>query len=104
MDRDTAPRTSVWPSTLTSSPCVPRFVLGAMRYPGTALWVPALYGMEIPDPAGSGLMVPVLGMESDGDAGHATPVAGSMEDADGKGRREPGGSLKALGGMWRKTS
>ncbi|KAM7235493.1 hypothetical protein CapIbe_012679 [Capra ibex] len=59
--------------------------IGVMRYPGTVLWVPALYGMEIPDPEGSGLMVPILGMESDGDAGHATPVAGSMEDADGKG-------------------
>ncbi|KAG5199423.1 hypothetical protein JEQ12_005902 [Ovis aries] len=58
--------------------------IGVMRYPGTVLWVPALYGMEIPDPEGSGLMVPILGMESDGDAGHATPVAGSMEDADGK--------------------
>ncbi|XP_042088750.1 uncharacterized protein LOC114118245 [Ovis aries] len=58
--------------------------IGVMRYPGTVLWVPALYGMEIPDPEGSGLMVPILGMESDGDAGHATPVAGSMEDAGGK--------------------
>ena len=46
--------------------------------------------MEIPDPAGSGLMVPVLGMESDGDTGHAAPMAGSMEDADGIGRREYG--------------
>lgn len=91
MNRDTATRTLVWPSTLTSCRCVPHLVLGVMRYPGTALWVPALYGMEIPDPEGSGLMVPILGMESDRDAGPATPVAGSMEDADGKGRREPGG-------------
>ena len=42
-------------------------------------------------------MVPVLGMENDGDAGHATPMAGSMEDADGKGRREYGGLWKPWG-------
>ncbi|XP_022368987.1 uncharacterized protein LOC111153940 isoform X2 [Enhydra lutris kenyoni] len=58
---------------------------GMMCYPGTELWVPVLYGMEIPDPEGSGLMVPILGMETDGNSGDATPLAGSMEDADGKG-------------------
>lgn len=59
-----------------------------MSYPGTELRVPVLYGMEIPDPEGSGLTVPILGMESDGNAADATPLAGSMEDANGKGRRE----------------
>nr|XP_035962756.1 uncharacterized protein LOC118544906 [Halichoerus grypus] len=59
--------------------------IGMMCYPGTELWVPVLYGMEIPDPEGSGLMVPILGMETDGNSGDATPLAGSMEDADGKG-------------------
>uniref|UniRef100_A0A8C6AE58 Uncharacterized protein n=1 Tax=Marmota marmota marmota TaxID=9994 RepID=A0A8C6AE58_MARMA len=59
--------------------------IGMMCYPGTELWVSALYGMEIPDPEGSGLMVPILGMEQDGNSGNATPLAGSMEDADGKG-------------------
>ncbi|XP_032974847.1 uncharacterized protein LOC117029780 [Rhinolophus ferrumequinum] len=59
--------------------------IGMMCYPGTELWVPVLYGMEIPDPEGSGLMVPILGMESDGNAADATPLAGSMEDANGKG-------------------
>ncbi|VFV27157.1 Hypothetical predicted protein [Lynx pardinus] len=59
--------------------------LGTMCYPGTELWVPALYGMEIPDPEGSGLMVPILGMETDRNSGDPTPLAGSMEDADGKG-------------------
>lgn len=59
-----------------------------MCYPGTEQWVSALYGMEIPDPEGSGLMVPILGMEQDGNSGNITPLAGSMEDADGKGRRE----------------
>ncbi|EPY76926.1 hypothetical protein CB1_001341005 [Camelus ferus] len=59
--------------------------IGMMCYPGTALRVPVLYGMEIPDPEGSGLLVPVLGMESDRNSGAAAPLAGSMEDADGKG-------------------
>ncbi|XP_031508841.1 uncharacterized protein LOC101006929 isoform X3 [Papio anubis] len=58
--------------------------IGMMRYPGTELWVPALYGMEIPDPEGSGLMVPILGMEHDENSGDDIPLAGSMEDADGK--------------------
>ncbi|XP_042138072.2 uncharacterized protein LOC121831164 [Peromyscus maniculatus bairdii] len=59
--------------------------LGIMCYPGTELWVPALYGMEIPDPEGSGLMVPILGMQRDRDSGNTTPLAGTMEDAAGKG-------------------
>lgn len=61
-----------------------------MCYPGTELWIPVLYGMEIPDPEGSGLMVPILGMKTDGNSGDTTPLAGSIEDADGKGRRELG--------------
>lgn len=63
-----------------------------MCYPGTALQVPVLYGMEIPDPEGSGLMVPVLGMASDGNSGDTIPLAGSMEDASGKGTGELGDS------------
>lgn len=84
---------SVRHSALTSSCLCPLpLVLGMMCYPGTALWVPVLYGMEIPDPEGSGLMVPILGMENDGNSSDATPLAGSMEDANGKGRREFGAS------------
>ncbi|XP_027271382.2 uncharacterized protein LOC103160929 isoform X1 [Cricetulus griseus] len=59
--------------------------IGLMCYPRTELWVPALYGMEIPDPEGSGLMVPILGMHRDGDSGNTTPLAGTMEDTAGKG-------------------
>ncbi|XP_023565241.1 uncharacterized protein LOC111815170 [Octodon degus] len=59
--------------------------VGMVCYPGTEVWIPALYGMEIPDPEGSGLMVPILGMQKDGTSGYAMPLAGSMEDADGKG-------------------
>lgn len=73
-----------------------------MCYPGTELWVPALYGMEIPDPEGSGLMVPILGMETDRNSGDPTPLAGSMEDADGKGRRELG-ACESPRGIWNVT-
>nr|XP_048273263.1 uncharacterized protein LOC125388932 isoform X3 [Myodes glareolus] len=59
--------------------------IGVMCYPGTELWVPALYGMEIPDPEGSGLMVPILGMQQDGDSCNTMPLAGTMEDAAGEG-------------------
>lgn len=62
-------------------------VLGTMCYPGTNIWVPILYGMEIPDPEGSGLSVPVLGMEIGEHSTDATPLAGSMEDVSGKGKR-----------------
>lgn len=65
-------------------------ISGMMCYPGTELWVPALYGMEIPDPEGSGLMVPILGMHRDGDSGATTPLAGTMEEAAGKGERQHG--------------
>lgn len=61
-----------------------------MCYPGTELWVPALYGMEIPDPEGSGLMVPILGMQKDGDSYNTTPIAGTMEDAAGGGEGQLG--------------
>ncbi|GAB1294201.1 Predicted gene, 32742 [Apodemus speciosus] len=60
-------------------------LVGLMCCPGTELWVPALYGMEIPDPEGSGLMVPILGVHQDRDSGATTPLAGTMEDAAGKG-------------------
>lgn len=47
--------------------------------------VPALLGMEYPDPLGSGLSVPVLGSERDPISGNTIPLAGTMEDPDGKG-------------------
>lgn len=43
-----------------------------MCSPGTELLVLVLFGMEIPGPEGSGLMVPFLGMECDGNATDAT--------------------------------
>lgn len=55
--------------------------------------------MEIPDPEGSGLMVPILGMETDRNSGDPTPLAGSMEDADGKGRGELGRLRKPQGDL-----
>ncbi|XP_062822611.1 uncharacterized protein LOC134294855 isoform X2 [Anolis carolinensis] len=59
--------------------------LGMVRYPSTDLWVPAIFGMGIPDPGGSGLTVPILGVECDWRTGQPVPLAGTMEDADGKG-------------------
>ncbi|XP_039352856.1 uncharacterized protein LOC120375904 [Mauremys reevesii] len=59
--------------------------LGIIKYPGTEMWIPAVFGMKIPDPGGSDLMVPILGVECDWNTGHPTPLAGTMEDADGKG-------------------
>jgi len=47
--------------------------------------LPALAGLEYPDPGGSGLHVPVLGAQLDWVSGCMVPLAGTMEDADGKG-------------------
>ncbi|KAI9538610.1 hypothetical protein NQZ68_012262 [Dissostichus eleginoides] len=52
---------------------------------GSDMSVPALLGMEYPDPMGSGLSVPVLGCQTDLVSGNITALAGTMEDPDGKG-------------------
>nr|XP_046246188.1 uncharacterized protein LOC124059852 [Scatophagus argus] len=59
--------------------------LGEMSYPDLDICVPALLGMEYPDPMGSGLSVPVLGCQTDLMSGIIIPLAGTMEDPDGKG-------------------
>ncbi|XP_075460490.1 uncharacterized protein LOC142497073 isoform X2 [Ascaphus truei] len=59
--------------------------LGMINYPKTELWIPAVLGMEVPDPGPSELMVPIIGVEHDFNKGHLIPLAGTMEDADGKG-------------------
>ncbi|XP_054650319.1 uncharacterized protein si:dkey-103g5.4 isoform X2 [Dunckerocampus dactyliophorus] len=47
--------------------------------------VPALLGIEYPDPMGSGLSVPVLGCATDLVSGRTIPLTGTMEDPDGRG-------------------
>ncbi|XP_062417626.1 uncharacterized protein LOC119229096 [Pungitius pungitius] len=59
--------------------------LGEMPLLGSDVCVPALLGMEYPDPMGSGLSVPVLGGQTDFVSGKIIPLAGTMEDPDGKG-------------------
>ncbi|PKU42116.1 nf-kappa-b inhibitor zeta-like [Limosa lapponica baueri] len=59
--------------------------LGMIKYPGTEMWIPAVFGMKIPDPGGSGLMVPILGIDWDWNTRQPSPLAGTMEDSNGKG-------------------
>ncbi|XP_021231917.1 uncharacterized protein LOC110387733 isoform X3 [Numida meleagris] len=59
--------------------------LGMIKYPGTEMWIPAVFGMNIPDPGGSRLMVPILGIDFDWDSRQPSPLAGTMEDGNGKG-------------------
>ncbi|XP_059188168.1 uncharacterized protein si:dkey-103g5.4 isoform X2 [Centropristis striata] len=59
--------------------------LGEMPLSGSDVCVPALLGMEYPDPLGSGLSVPVLGCQTDLVSGIIIQLAGTMEDPDGKG-------------------
>lgn len=56
-----------------------------MPLPGSDMCLPALLGMEYPDPMGSGLSVPVLGCQTDLVSGIIIPLAGTMEDPEGKG-------------------
>lgn len=66
-------------------------ILGMVKYPGTEMWMPAVFGMKIPDPGGSSLMVPILGIDCDRDTRQPSPLAGTMEDGNGKGK--PGNSI-----------
>ncbi|ETE68440.1 Sushi, von Willebrand factor type A, EGF and pentraxin domain-containing protein 1, partial [Ophiophagus hannah] len=59
---------------------------GMIKYLSTEFWMPAVFGMKIPDPGSSELMVPVLGVECDWKTGQPIPLAGVTEDADGKGK------------------
>ncbi|KAL7831745.1 hypothetical protein AOLI_G00292930 [Acnodon oligacanthus] len=59
--------------------------VGEVKLPGTELSLPALPGLDYPDPGGSGLSVPVLGAQLDWVSGCMVPLIGTMEDADGKG-------------------
>lgn len=60
---------------------------GDMPLPHSDMCIPALLGMEYPDPVGSGLSVPVLGCQSDL-SGNKSPLAGTMEDPGGKGNKD----------------
>ncbi|KAG7479263.1 hypothetical protein JOB18_021861 [Solea senegalensis] len=59
--------------------------LGEMPLSDSDVCVPALLGVEYPDPMGSGLSVPVLGCQTDIVSGITVPLAGTMEDPNGKG-------------------
>ncbi|KAM9519512.1 uncharacterized protein ACIB01_017269 isoform 2-T2 [Guaruba guarouba] len=59
--------------------------LGMIKYPSTEMWIPAVFGMKIPDPGGSGLMLPILGIDCDWNTRQPFPLAGTIEDRNGKG-------------------
>ncbi|KAM3615726.1 uncharacterized protein V6R79_006907 [Siganus canaliculatus] len=60
-------------------------ILGEMPLPGSDMTVPALLGLEYPDPMGSNVSVPVLGCQTDLFSGIIVPLGGTMEDPCGKG-------------------
>ena len=47
--------------------------------------LPILIGTKIPDPAGSDEDVPILGIDKDKFSGSIRPLAGTMEDPNGRG-------------------
>ncbi|XP_057695565.1 uncharacterized protein si:dkey-103g5.4 isoform X2 [Corythoichthys intestinalis] len=59
--------------------------MGEMALSGSDTTLPALLGMEFPDPMGSGLSVPVLGWRADPVSGRILGLAGTTEDPDGNG-------------------
>ncbi|XP_077422396.1 uncharacterized protein LOC144052329 isoform X3 [Vanacampus margaritifer] len=59
--------------------------LGEMPVSSSDIPVPALLGMDYPDPMGSGLSVPVLGYRAGLISGRTIGLAGTMEDPDGNG-------------------
>ncbi|XP_077578970.1 uncharacterized protein LOC144200601 [Stigmatopora nigra] len=59
--------------------------MGEMKLSGLDATLPALLGMDFPDPMGSGLSVPVLGWRADPFSGRRVGLAGTMEDPDGNG-------------------
>ncbi|XP_062377906.1 uncharacterized protein si:dkey-103g5.4 [Sardina pilchardus] len=59
--------------------------VGEIQLSGSDRTLPALLGLEYPDPGGSGLSVPVLGAQLDWQTGRMVALAGTMEDAEGKG-------------------
>ncbi|XP_069752399.1 uncharacterized protein [Narcine bancroftii] len=59
--------------------------VGMISFADTGLQIPAVVGMHIPDPGGSDLEVPILGVDYDRSTGRLVPLAGTMEDPDGKG-------------------
>lgn len=60
-------------------------VPGEMPLAASDTCLPALLGVQYPDPLGSDLSVPVLGCHTDPISGVTTPLAGTMEDPHGKG-------------------
>ncbi|XP_048122972.1 uncharacterized protein si:dkey-103g5.4 [Alosa alosa] len=58
--------------------------VGEIQLSGSDQTLPALLGLEYPDPGGSGLSVPVLGAQLDWQTGRMVALAGTMEDAEGK--------------------
>ncbi|XP_028665357.2 uncharacterized protein si:dkey-103g5.4 [Erpetoichthys calabaricus] len=58
---------------------------GMIKYPGTNLFCHAVIGMLYPDPEGSRMEVPLLGVYDASNTRQLIPLAGTMEDANGKG-------------------
>lgn len=58
---------------------------GMYEFERTGQLLPILVGTTMPDPAGTGLEVPILGAEADKATGNLRPLGGSMEDPEGQG-------------------
>lgn len=58
---------------------------GMYEFTSTGQLLPILVGTEMKDPSGSGLNVPILGVDRDKESGNCFPLGGSVEDPYGDG-------------------
>ena len=58
---------------------------GMYEFVSTGQLLPILVGTTMKDPSGSGLLVPILGVDRDKDTGNCFPLGGSVEDPYGDG-------------------
>lgn len=58
---------------------------GMYEHKKTGQLLPILVGTTMQDPSGSGMEVPILGVEKDKSTGNMTPLGGTHEDPEGQG-------------------
>ena len=65
--------------------CILPFVLGMYEHKQTGQLLPILVGTTMSDPSGSGMEVPILGVEKDKANSKLHPLGGTHDDPEGQG-------------------
>ena len=59
---------------------------GMYEFSKTGQLLPILVGSAMPDPSGTDMQVPILGVDKDRNNGNLRPLGGTMEDPEGSGK------------------